>query len=72
MRPVTPIFCNWRATTPSRRPSERLRLAEQEKHTAIELAEARLSIKLEKEATKKEAEIAQMKAEMRRGWTPST
>ncbi|HRP00475.1 MAG TPA: DUF2130 domain-containing protein [Flavobacteriales bacterium] len=44
---------------------ERLRLAEQEKRTAIELAEARLSTKLEKEATKKEAEIERLKAELK-------
>jgi hypothetical protein len=44
---------------------ERLRLAEQEKRTAIEPAEARLSTKLEKEATKKEAEIERLKAELK-------
>lgn len=44
---------------------ERLRLAEEEKRTAIELAEAKVTSKLEKEATKKEAEIAQLKAELK-------
>jgi hypothetical protein len=44
---------------------ERLRLAEQEKRTAIELAEAKLTAKLEKEATKKETEIAQLKADLK-------
>ena len=34
---------------------ERLKLAEQEKKTAIELAEAKVSNKLEKEAAKKDA-----------------
>lgn len=44
---------------------ERLRLAEEEKRTAIELAEAKVTSKLEKEATKKEAEIAQLKSELK-------
>lgn len=44
---------------------ERLRLAAEEKRTAIELAEAKLTTKLEKEATKKEAEIAQLKADLK-------
>jgi len=43
---------------------ERLRLAEKEKRTAIELAEAKVTGKLEKEAAKKEAEIAQLKAKL--------
>ena len=44
---------------------ERLRLAAEEKRTAIELAEAKVTSKLEKEAAKKEAEIAQLKAELK-------
>lgn len=44
---------------------ERLRLAAEEKRTAIELAEAKVTSKLEKETTKKEAEIAQLKAELK-------
>ncbi|MBK6754346.1 MAG: DUF2130 domain-containing protein [Flavobacteriales bacterium] len=43
---------------------ERLRLAEEEKRTAIELAEAKVTNKLEKDAAKKEAEIAQLKAKL--------
>ncbi len=44
---------------------ERLKLAEQEKKTAIELAEAKVSNKLEKEAAKKDAEIEQLKADLK-------
>jgi hypothetical protein len=44
---------------------ERLALAEQEKKTAIELAETKVSSKLEKEAAKKDAEIEQLKAELK-------
>ena len=43
---------------------ERLRLAEEEKRTAIELAEAKVTNKLEKDAAKKEAEIAHLKAKL--------
>lgn len=43
---------------------ERLRLAEKDKRTAIELAEAKLAAKLEKEATKKDNEITQLKAKL--------
>jgi len=43
---------------------ERLRLAEKDKRTAIELAEAKLAAKLEKEATKKDTEITQLKAKL--------
>ena len=43
---------------------ERLKLAEQEKRTAIELAETKLSSKLEKEAAKKDAEIQDLKAKL--------
>ena len=44
---------------------ERLKLAEQEKKTAIELAEAKVSNKLEKEAAKKDAEIEQLKSDLK-------
>ena len=44
---------------------ERLKLAEQEKKTAIELAEAKVTSKLEKEATKKDAEIERLKADLK-------
>ena len=44
---------------------ERLKLAEQEKKTAIELAEAKVSGKLEKEAAKKDAEIVQLKSDLK-------
>lgn len=44
---------------------ERLRLAEEEKQTAIELAEAKLTTKLEREATKKEAEIERLKVDLK-------
>ncbi len=44
---------------------ERLMLAEQEKKTAIELAETKVSNKLEKEAAKKDAEIEQLKADLK-------
>ena len=43
---------------------ERLRLAEEDKRKAIELAEAKVTNKLEKDAAKKEAEIAQLKAKL--------
>ncbi len=43
---------------------ERLRLAEEEKRTAIELAEARLTSRLEKEAAQKDAEIGRLKADL--------
>jgi len=44
---------------------ERLQLAENEKKTAIELAEAKVSGKLEKVAAKKDAEIEQLKADLK-------
>jgi len=44
---------------------KRLRLAEEDKRTAIELAEVKLTAKLEKEAAKKEAEIARLKADLK-------
>lgn len=44
---------------------ERLELAEKEKHSAIALAEAKVTGKLEKEAAKKDAEIARLKEEMK-------
>jgi hypothetical protein len=44
---------------------ERLKLAEDEKKTAIELAEAKVSSKLEKEASKKDAEIERLKADLK-------
>ncbi|MBP7408631.1 MAG: DUF2130 domain-containing protein [Flavobacteriales bacterium] len=44
---------------------ERLKLAEQEKKTAIELAEAKVSNRLEKEAAKKDAEIEQLKSDLK-------
>ena len=44
---------------------EQLALAEQEKKTAIELAEAKVTGKLEKEAAKKDAEIERLKAEIK-------
>lgn len=43
---------------------ERLKLAEKEKNVAVELAESKLSGKLEKEATKKDAEIQDLKAKI--------
>lgn len=43
---------------------ERLRLAEDEKRTAIALAEAQVTGRLEKEAAKKEAEIERLKSEL--------
>jgi len=43
---------------------ERLKLAEQDKKTAIELAENKLSNKLEKESTKKDLEIQDLKAQL--------
>ena len=43
---------------------ERLELAEQEKLTAIELAETKLAGELEKKAAKKDAEIERLKAEL--------
>ncbi len=44
---------------------ERLKLAENEKNTAIELAEAKLTSKLDKEAAKKDAEIEKLKADLK-------
>jgi hypothetical protein len=44
---------------------EQLALAEKEKQTAIELAEAKVTGKLEKEAAKKDAEIERLKAEIK-------
>lgn len=44
---------------------DRLMLAEQEKKTAIELAEAKVTSKLEKEANKKDAEIERLKADLK-------
>jgi hypothetical protein len=44
---------------------ERLKLAEQEKKTAIELAEAKVSNRLEKEAARKDAEIEQLKSDLK-------
>ena len=44
---------------------EQLALAEKEKATAIELAEAKVTNELDKEATKKDAEIERLKAELR-------
>jgi hypothetical protein len=44
---------------------ERLELAEKEKNTAIELAEAKVTNKLDKEAAKKDAEIQRLKAELK-------
>ncbi len=43
---------------------ERLELAEQEKLTAVELAETKLASELEKKAAKKDAEIERLKAEL--------
>ena len=43
---------------------ERLELAEQEKLTAVELAETKLAGELEKKAAKKDAEIERLKAEL--------
>lgn len=45
--------------------SERLKLAEQDKKTAIELAEAKVTGKLEKEANKKDAEIEKLKHDLK-------
>ncbi len=50
---------------------ERLELAEKEKKTAIELAEARVSGQLEKEASRKDAEIERLKAELNAAGTNS-
>lgn len=44
---------------------ERLALAEQDKRTAIELAETKIASEMEKEAAKKEAEIERLKAELK-------
>lgn len=44
---------------------ERLELAEQEKKTAIELAEAKVTGELEKDAAKKDAEIDRLKADLK-------
>ena len=44
---------------------ERLALAEQDKRTAIELAETKITSEMEKEAAKKEAEIERLKAELK-------
>lgn len=44
---------------------ERLELAEQEKLTAVELAESKLAGELEKKAAKKDAEIERLKAELK-------
>lgn len=44
---------------------ERLELAEQDKRTAIELAETKIASEMEKEAAKKEAEIERLKAELK-------
>jgi hypothetical protein len=44
---------------------ERLALAEKEKKTAIELAESKVTSKLEKEAAKKDAEIERLKEELK-------
>ena len=44
---------------------ERLALAEKEKKTEIELAEAKVTSKLEKEAAKREAEIERLKEELK-------
>ena len=44
---------------------DQLALAEKEKHTAIELAEAKVTLKLEKEAAKKDAAIERLKEELR-------
>jgi len=44
---------------------ERLVLAEQDKRTAIELAETKVASEMEKEAAKKDAEIERLKAELK-------
>jgi hypothetical protein len=44
---------------------ERLGLAEEEKKTAIELAEAKVSSKLQREVTKKDVEIERLKADLK-------
>ncbi len=44
---------------------ERLKLAEDEKNAAIELAETKLTNRLDKEAAKKDAEIEKLKAELK-------
>lgn len=44
---------------------ERLALAEQDKRTAIELAETKIASEMEKEAAKKDAEIERLKAELK-------
>ena len=50
---------------------ERLALAEKEKKSAIELAEARVTGHLEKEASRKDAEIERLKAELNAAGTNS-
>ncbi len=45
--------------------NDRLALAEQDKKTAIELAESKITGKLEKEAAKKDGEIERLKAELK-------
>ena len=45
--------------------NERLTLAEQDKKTAIELAESKITGKMEKEAAKKDGEIERLKAELK-------
>ncbi|MBK9420941.1 MAG: DUF2130 domain-containing protein [Flavobacteriales bacterium] len=45
--------------------NERLKLADQDKKTAIELAEAKVTSRLEKEATKKDTEIERLKHDLR-------
>ena len=45
--------------------NERLALAEQDKKTAVELAESKVANKLEKESAKKDSEIERLKAELK-------
>jgi len=45
--------------------NERLKLAEQDKKTAIELAEIKVASEMEKEAARKDAEIERLKAEIK-------
>lgn len=45
--------------------NERLTLADQDKKTAVELAETKITNKMEKEASKKDAEIERLKAELK-------
>src|SRR5680860_492203 len=44
---------------------ERLALAEQDKKTAVELAEIKVASEMEKEAAKKDAEIGRLKEELK-------